>query len=335
MKRGAVGGFTIVETMIVLAISGVLFISMVGVVQGQQNKMQFKNSMTDVVSQVQSVIGQVSSGTYPIAGASFACQAGSNGTDIVPRISTSWEAGTTGSNDDCTFIGQAVMFGVCTFQDTERYAVQTLVGLRRTPAGESPANFNETKVKVMAPGSSPSTVFHSPNDRAKTFNPLRSFASVAPAPDDDGCGGTNPTGGTPNYGVIKSLSFGTTIKWMRYDNVNDDTIPLAGFAIVTSPNAVAAGGGTDESGALLTNIIPIECGVIPVPTCTTKGTDQANGVDAITDRFKGSNGVNATARGMKLCFLSGTTNQSSLVRVGANGGTNSLEMTIHNNLDCA
>lgn len=62
MKRGVAGGFTIVETMIVLAVSGVLFISMVGVIQGQQNKIQFKNSMTDVVSQVQSIIGQVSTG---------------------------------------------------------------------------------------------------------------------------------------------------------------------------------------------------------------------------------------------------------------------------------
>ncbi len=357
MKRGVAGGFTIVETMIVLAVSSVLFISMVGLIQGQQAKVQFKNSMTDIVSDIQATIGQVSSGFYPSIGSNFKCESVPAVGGNVPQIRATWDPGKPGANDDCTLMGQAIMFGVCNINDTEKYTIQTLVGLRQTSAGKTPANFSEVRIRVMAPGASADTVLlpdekHLPLGNVEnskllqalkaplgsasittnflnSFNRINMLASAAPAPEDNGCGGTNPVGGTPNYSETKPMGYGTTIKWMRYEDAVDDSIPIAGLAVVTSSGNQSSGAGGSESGTVQSNVVPIPCGI--VPTCSSKGTDQAHGVDAITRTFEGTNVI---IKGVKLCFSSAGTNQTSLVKVGNNGGENSIEMTIHNNLDC-
>ena len=136
MKRVAVGGFTIVETMIVLAVSAMIFLSMVGMVSGQQGKAQFKNAVYNVAADIQTAISQVSSGYYPLSPSQFSCGVGSDG---APALTGSASSADRGTNKDCTFIGQAFWFtsSVGASGDQE-YRIHTLVGLRRDADGEEP-----------------------------------------------------------------------------------------------------------------------------------------------------------------------------------------------------
>jgi type II secretory pathway pseudopilin PulG len=45
MRRESSGGFTMVETMIVLGITGVMFVSMASMISGQQSKARFKSAI--------------------------------------------------------------------------------------------------------------------------------------------------------------------------------------------------------------------------------------------------------------------------------------------------
>ncbi len=57
-------GYTIVEAMIFLAVSGVLFVSAMAAVSGQQQKTQFYQSIRDLDSNIRDKINEVGSGTF-------------------------------------------------------------------------------------------------------------------------------------------------------------------------------------------------------------------------------------------------------------------------------
>lgn len=127
MKNSSrVEGFTIVETLIVLAVTGFLFTAAAITISGRQNSTQFTQAVRDIESRLQKTINEVATGYYPNNG-SFRCTAGA-----APIIST----GSTGqgSNTGCIFLGKAVQFAVHG-TDPQAYNVYSLVGLRANAAG--------------------------------------------------------------------------------------------------------------------------------------------------------------------------------------------------------
>lgn len=65
MKRHKRAGFTIVETLIVLAVSGVLFISVAALISGQINRYRTRDAVFNLESSVRDVLNDVSTGYYP------------------------------------------------------------------------------------------------------------------------------------------------------------------------------------------------------------------------------------------------------------------------------
>lgn len=58
-------GYTIVEVMIFLVVSGALLVSVLGVIGGQQQKTRFQTGVRDFESQMQDMINDVETGYYP------------------------------------------------------------------------------------------------------------------------------------------------------------------------------------------------------------------------------------------------------------------------------
>lgn len=94
-------GYTIVETMIFLAISGGLLLVALLFIGGQQRKTQFATAVRDFDSKIQSVISNVATGYYNNAG-NTSCTAPGG-------VITVGNTGTSGQNADCTFIGQVIV----------------------------------------------------------------------------------------------------------------------------------------------------------------------------------------------------------------------------------
>ncbi len=117
-------GFTIVETLIVLVVTGSLFIGAATLIGGRQNRTQFSQAARTVQAEIQQAIDEVSAGYYQST-LEIKCEALATG----PQLTTA--ATPQGTNKDCIFLGKVLQFGVHN-TDPQVYNIYTLAGLRGT-----------------------------------------------------------------------------------------------------------------------------------------------------------------------------------------------------------
>lgn len=297
MKRWASGGFTLVESMIVLAVTGVLFVSLAGMVSGQQAKARFKSSMTDITTQIQSQINEVTTGYYPNTG-NFRCQT------VAGNPVLSAGATAQGENSDCTFLGRAMMYGI-PGTDPEQYVTQTLVGARRTLLGREPLTLQEARTQVLARGTVFNTVGSWPDQG--TSKSLQHGTEVAWMRSRNG-GGVNVTERIAGFAIVAAPNQQLTL------NAN---------------SAV-------ESGTIVPTIIPIPNPTFaPDPGVSARdGVDlliRSLGVPPSGPSYT----ANAADGPIDICFVSGTTRQSGLVTIGTNNSSTSVQFIILNSQDCS
>lgn len=139
-------GFTIVEVLVVLAVTGALFISAATIISGRTNRTQFEQSINEVTAQIRLTINEVSTGFYPNA-SNFRCER--NGAGI--RI-TSGNA-QQGTNADCIFLGKVMQFGVAD-TDPQQYTIFSVAGLRTDTQGNEITNLNTARV-IAPTGTTP------------------------------------------------------------------------------------------------------------------------------------------------------------------------------------
>lgn len=96
-------GYTIIEVMIVLAVSGVIFLIAANFINGKQARTAFNQGVNGMASRIQDVIEQVTDGQY--SDIPFNCAAG---TPL--SISDTGSTNTQGTNTGCVFIGKFFQF---------------------------------------------------------------------------------------------------------------------------------------------------------------------------------------------------------------------------------
>ncbi len=102
MKSRGFAGYTILEVMIVLAVSAALFFSVVGLLSGRQASTETTQAVRDIESKIQGVASDVASGFVPNG---YSCNAVASGQ---PHLSTTIAGG--GENAGCIFLGKAINF---------------------------------------------------------------------------------------------------------------------------------------------------------------------------------------------------------------------------------
>lgn len=127
MKTGvARSGYTIVEVMIFLAISGALLMAAMVMLSGQQAKTEFAQAARDFESRIRDIINDVSVGYYPNDG-NIKCEAGPAG------VILSTSSGELGTNAQCIFVGKVIQFAPKLNPGSVR--IYTVAGLRQTALG--------------------------------------------------------------------------------------------------------------------------------------------------------------------------------------------------------
>jgi len=126
-------GFTIIETMIVLTVTGALFVIIAATLTGRQNEAEFVHAIQSVQSQLQQAIDEVSAGFFPTN--DLSCSAGTSSLSFVAG------GGSQGANDQCVFLGSVIQFNV---QGTspEQYRIYTVAGKRGPGVGASSPFYN-------------------------------------------------------------------------------------------------------------------------------------------------------------------------------------------------
>jgi type II secretory pathway pseudopilin PulG len=102
-----IGGYTLIEVMIFLAVSGVLFVSAVALIQGQQGRTQFSQSMRDIDSKINQYVSEVSASYFP-SNQDYSCAINAAGRPVLTKLTAGTKG--VGSNEDCIFLGKALQF---------------------------------------------------------------------------------------------------------------------------------------------------------------------------------------------------------------------------------
>lgn len=136
-------GFTIVETLIVLLVTGFLFAMAVVMINGKQNKAEFTTGARNLESRLRQAINEVSNGYYP-NNDSFSCKK----VGSAPAITTG--SGTPqGGNKDCIFLGKVIQFNVGGSSNPELFQVYSVVGLREASAGTLATTLTQANPRVI------------------------------------------------------------------------------------------------------------------------------------------------------------------------------------------
>lgn len=98
-------GFTIIEVLIVLAVTAAMFLLAVLSINGKQDTAEFQQAINDIRSSLQQEIDQVAAGDYSNTG-NFTCN-GTGGSLVITKGTNK-----QGSNTGCIYLGKVLQFGV-------------------------------------------------------------------------------------------------------------------------------------------------------------------------------------------------------------------------------
>lgn len=199
--KARLSGYTIIEVMIFLAISLLLFVSAMVAIGGQQAHTEFKTAYNDVNTKFQQWIDEVVNG-YSASSAgpvpsNLDCITGSGYNGLSPRPQLQQVAAGTGqqrgANADCIFLGKAIQVtdeDSCpcpTTQDSNKIYAYTVLGLRLNGSNDLSSTLTEANPEPaidpsIPPGPTDLTeVYSIPNSaRVKWVESGSSLSSLGP-----------------------------------------------------------------------------------------------------------------------------------------------------------
>lgn len=291
-------GFTIVETLIVLAVSAALLSSAILLVNGKQNRTAFQTSANNLQQRFQQLINQMVSGYYPDS-TSLTCTGNPAGAAIAPLVMTN-NAAEKGSNGSCVYMGDVFVFNGPgqTGDDADKYTVFALGGNRVGPGKALATTYRDAWPTAIA--------------RGTAYN--------------------NSFNGT---GTVENTEAGLSYAWGAINGAGDNT-PAArnsssifAVAMLSNIDGGAGSSGLDSGSQQFTLY-----GFNGWPGSTP---NMESVVDAINDTRQLSTELPASSRSYfelksaEMCYASGGTNQSALFSI-----SNSLtvSMTIKDGRQC-
>jgi prepilin-type N-terminal cleavage/methylation domain-containing protein len=136
MKGGRVPlGYTIIEVMIVLAVSGVMFLIAATFVNGKQATTSFNQGVNELSSRVQGLANQVENGQFSDINLP-PCQVLGGGLQFDTNPAASKTA--QGTHSDCVFLGKLFYFYKDTDTYPQNYAVYSLADATTNPTTQNP-----------------------------------------------------------------------------------------------------------------------------------------------------------------------------------------------------
>jgi len=214
-------GFTIVETLIVLAVTSALFVSIAATIVGRQGRAQFMTGINDVKQHLQQIINETESGYYPNNG-NFQCLAGTP-----PQIN-GVSGNSLGTNGDCIFLGNVIYFGKG--QPDTVFSIYPIAG-NRQKSGANVTSLDDAWPTAIAPGTS--TNSGTPDDSTTYTMPNGLTFAWARA---------------PGFNTAAALGFLTTVdgsqKFSLYKFGNPWGTPGSTGDIVDDINNATTGAGT-------------------------------------------------------------------------------------------
>lgn len=136
-------GYTILEVLIFIAVSSLMFVIAITAIGGRQQQVQFSQSTREVDAKLRDIINDVTTGYYP-TNSTVSCEVIAGEVQIV--ASTNQEIGT---NSNCIYIGKALQFSPDGKSDVIR--IYNLAGKRYADNSQNPTlSINDAQPKAVA-----------------------------------------------------------------------------------------------------------------------------------------------------------------------------------------
>lgn len=299
-------GFTVIEIMIFLAVSAVIFISAMTLMGGSQDKTEFNTAIAQLTSQLQSIVGNVANGYY-LSQQNFTCLPNPGGGSPTLSFTTTSTGTPRGTSVGCTFIGEVIQFNPLTTSSDEEYIVYPVVGNQFYPPTNSPGPDNADVNNLTQAAPVALYDLTDPPATASTINNEIDTTQIFPygiTVDPSGMGYVDSSIVIPHnphdscyinttyQACIGAIGFFTTFNGSQSVQV----IPIPGSNLTQDQSKLVKYINRLENGAT-GNLIALN-----------------PGADTINDTVSNPDG------GVQICFDSGTDNQSGLITIG---GTNS------------
>lgn len=276
-------GFTIVETLIVLAVSGSLFVSAVVLISGRQGKTEFSTAINSLQQQLQQVVNETASGYYPNRG-DFKCS-GSGGTLSFTGVSNG-----QGTNGGCIFLGNAIQVGLGSGKESQ-LGLLPLVGLQyQTGTLSAVQQISQTKLRAVHPANLTESGFD-----ATTVDQMQYGLAPAASNQSADCGGI-PGG----MCYVKS-------------NVAARTGIVAFVSGDSAGNIVATNGNGDLAGSQVFSLYAVTYNAGNNTGGTNEDLTSASRVIG-NNAAVGTSGLVAVDK-VSICVASATTDQSGLLTI--------------------
>jgi len=304
-------GFTIVEVIIVLAVSAALALMGLLLVGGRQNSTQFQVAANDMQQQLQQIINETVNGYYPNNG-NITCTG--NSASSTPAGGPFFATGTAGqgTNTGCIFLGKIIQLGGdggASQIPKDSLVLFPVVGNQYASTSSTQLT---TSLQVAQPTALyPANVLAQPNynypNTAVTYQRYENGLTVSTNPASPYQGGFRDTSGVCNAPACPAGS-------------------LAILAGDSTGNIASYGDAGLNNGSQAFSLWTVNQPASPDPVLNTNPRVVAGDVYY-------SNLV--SVKGVTLCMNSGSTNQSVLYTIGAgNNGSLGVSMKVSYKTDC-
>ena len=251
-------GYTIVEVMIVLAVSGVMFIIAANFVSGKQAKIAFNQGVNTMASNIQSTIEDAVDGRY--SDIPINCAVNGAGSRY---LSFSTAGGGQGSRQSCVYLGKLYHFVVNrpgTPDNRNNYEIFDLAGAKLSPSNGPLTLLSQSALTTITPQTGTAVTDF-------TFSGVIPQNLLVTGMKVDGTSGIYDFGFVQGFGLTTSApgsysSGSQTVSMIANKNVGAD---LTTFSVAT----VNSGNGAHVNEATVTT-------VQTVIICITDGTRTAN-----------------------------------------------------------
>jgi type II secretory pathway pseudopilin PulG len=268
MKGGTAAGYTIVEVLIVLAVSMMLLVSAGFFISRRQAKTEFAQAIRSLQGEIQQTMNEVASGYYPNL-------SGINCFVTPPNtimLNSNPGNDTQGSNKDCIFLGRVLQFNTDS-PNRDTYNVFTVVGLNNQ------TSYGGANPRVIARGTTePASI----PDEYETRK-LRGNLQVAWIRYWSSISGSGVWYDIPAIGFISNLNQSGVGDGTQTVNAMRIGCPIAGAPIyvggplcVTGPADVTVPMTTPEAVDYINKNLPI-VGTNGIYICVNSGTTRQSG----------------------------------------------------------
>jgi Tfp pilus assembly protein FimT len=288
-------GFTILEVLVVLAVTMVVFFIAASFVNGRQGQVEFNNSVSALKSELVQVINNTTNGNFP--NQLYTCT-GNTVPPAQPTITSGTSSDTgQGTHDTCVFLGKVLEF------TTNKLNIYTVIG---------------NSIAASSSSTTATTTNYSQIGAKPTIAPT----SVIPSEIYSYQGAS--TVSCQQFSTISTIS--TNIP--ATCSISSPQVGLGALALLVGNNQA-------NNAQLTNLVIPSSGAgsVSPGSPTFVSDVNTATGTSLIESTTSPSLNINPLG-GTQVCLTSGTSNESALFTIGGNGNESSVTSHIFQDTTC-